>query len=132
MTFSAPNIIGVTRRLLRGLGVSSYLARQLTITLNPQERRGLTYVYALPDVLLAITEYVERPRTQAKTRQVLELARAELIPQLQNVFTVPFGQPAIGDKELQRLCIDLIRSRPVLDRKLSNAKLGLAEFRGRA
>lgn len=126
----SPNDIGITRRLLQGLGASRYLARKLTEGLDPASKHGSSYVYALHDVKLSITNYLKKSRIKPHTRSALESIRNEFLVQTSNVTYLPHNLSDSKDPKMRSWCIDLIKIGSTLDRKISSAKLIAAKLRG--
>ena len=112
--------VTVTRKQLQGHGLSRYLAKRLTETLLPLAKEKNAFVYSLSAVLSSITVYQSRKRIHQKTRNQLEQVYQALIPQINTIIEVPFGQSG-QDPALKELCLKAISTKKSLDRKFSEA-----------
>jgi hypothetical protein len=81
-----------TRLQLRGYGATRYQAEAITKNLTAVANQGRAYAYPVSDVVASIREYLQRPRIQPATRQILEAVLQALLERLGNVIEVPFGQ----------------------------------------
>ncbi|MEM9567091.1 MAG: hypothetical protein AAF974_02200 [Cyanobacteria bacterium P01_E01_bin.34] len=119
------NATTTTRKQLRGLGLSLYLARQVTRNLTPAQQKGRAYLYRIEDVVASIHGYSSKPRIKKETREVLEAASKQLLSAIEKYIPVAFGDST--DPELGRLAKQAMRQIRKTDRTLAALKLEAAE-----
>lgn len=96
----------VTRRQLRGLGLSLYHAAIITKTLKPYSQKGSVYFYSASEVVGSLRQYIKRPKIKATTRETLEAALDILLDLIGNMVTVAFGIST--DPELSQMTRELM------------------------
>ncbi|MBD2080724.1 hypothetical protein [Leptolyngbya sp. FACHB-17] len=106
MSKSSSEIKTITRKQLRGLGLSLYLAAAITKALKPSSQKGSTYFYAVTEVIGSLREYLQRSRIKPATRETLKPALDILLDLIGNVVPVAFGTST--DPELSRLARELM------------------------
>jgi hypothetical protein len=106
MSDSSSEIKTVTRKQLRGLGLSFYHATAITKVLKPSSQKGSAYFYALAEVVSSLRQYLRRPRIKPATRETLKFALDTLLDLIGNIVPVAFG--ASTDPELSRLTRELM------------------------
>ena len=82
----------ITRKELINEGANTYLVRLLTHNLHPLHIEERVNVYRLNDVITAVRQHLEHPRTKPQTRDILEVLLNKLIARLDNVIRAPFGK----------------------------------------
>lgn len=93
----------ITRKQLKALGFSSYLATVITKSLTPITRTSKGYFYDLRAVITAVRNHLDRPRIKSSTRQRLSSLLSVLLQRLGNVVTMPFCVGRGNDGEVSRL-----------------------------
>ncbi|PSB19735.1 hypothetical protein C7B65_10610 [Phormidesmis priestleyi ULC007] len=96
----------VTRKQLRGLGLSLYHAAAITKVLKPSTQQGSTYLYSAAEVIGSLRQYMQRSRIKATTRETLKTALDILLDLIGNVVPVAFGTST--DPELSRMTRELM------------------------
>lgn len=81
-----------TRLQLRGYGATRYQAEAVTRNLTVVANQDRAYAYPVSDVVASIREYLQRPRIQPATRQILEAVCRDLLERIGNVIEVPFDR----------------------------------------
>jgi hypothetical protein len=81
-----------TRLQLRGYGATRYQAEAVTRNLTVVANQDRAYAYPVSDVVASIREYLQRPRIQPATRQILEAVLQALLERIGNVIEVPFDR----------------------------------------
>jgi len=122
--------ITLTRRQLRGYGLSSYLVRQLTQPLKPICKQGRTDCFLIRDLMQALRNYSQKPRIYLETRKKIQLVLNELSQLLGNLQTAHFGWA--DDEESRDLVLGLMRSQQETDQQLAKMKAIVAEIKGRS
>jgi hypothetical protein len=106
MSEHSSEIKTVTRKQLRGLGLSLYHAAAITKTLKPSSQKGSTYFYSATEVVGSLRQYLQRPRIKPATRETLKAALDILLNLIGNLVPVAFGTST--DPELSRLTRELM------------------------
>lgn len=96
----------VTRKQLRGLGLSLYHAAAVTKVLKPSRQQGSTHLYSTTEVIGSLRQYIQRSRIKATTRETLKAALDILLDLIGNVVPVAFGTST--DPELSRMTRELM------------------------
>ena len=96
----------ITRKQLCELGLTQYQARQLTIKIQSAQKIQRANAYNVQEVISAINEYLQNKRIQAATRINLEKIKGILLPTLDNVVPVAFGEE--NSSELGQLAQKLL------------------------
>ena len=109
-----------TRLQLRGYGATRYQAQAITKNLTVAVHQGRAYAYPVSDVVASILEYLQRPRVQPATRQILEAVLQALLERLGNVIEVPFGRGT--HPEINELARQLTQSMSRTDSALAELK----------
>jgi len=109
-----------TRPQLRGYGATRYQAEAITKNLTAVARQGRAYAYSVSDVVASIREYLQRPRIQPATRQILEAVCLALLERLGNVIEVPFGRGT--NPEINKLARELTQAISRTDSALAELK----------
>ena len=122
--------ITLTRRQLRGYGLSSYLVRQLTQPLKPICKRGQADCFSIRDLMQALRDYSQKPRIYLETRKKIQLVLNELSQLLGNLQTAHFSWA--DDEESRDLVLGLMRSQQETDQQLAKMKAIVAEIKGRS
>ncbi|MBD0345003.1 MAG: hypothetical protein ICV63_09330 [Coleofasciculus sp. Co-bin14] len=112
-----------TRKQLKGYGATRYQAEALTKNLTSVAKQGRDYAFSVSDVIASIRNYLQRPRIQPATRQILEAVLQVLLERLSNVIEVPFGHAT--DPEINKLARQLTLA-------MSNTDTALAELQATA
>ncbi|MBW4524099.1 MAG: hypothetical protein KME18_02730 [Phormidium tanganyikae FI6-MK23] len=106
MSEDSSEIKTVTRKQLRGLGLSLYHAAAITKVLKPFSQKSSTYFYSIPEVVGSLRQYLQRPRIKPATRETLKAALDILLDLIGNIVPVAFGTST--DPELSRLTRELM------------------------
>jgi hypothetical protein len=122
MSEDSSEIKTVTRKQLRGLGLSLYHAAVITKTLKPFSQKGSTYFYSASEVVGSLRLYLQRPRIKPATRETLNPALDILLDLIGNVVPVAFG--ASTDPELSRLTRELMTTMSKTNSSLAALKMG--------
>ena len=112
--------IYTTRNQLKGYGASYYQAMIVTKKLIPVDRHQNTNIYSLPEVIISIKEYLQKPKVKQKTRQALKSILPLLVARLDNIIPVPFSREA--NRELSTLTRNLFFKLQNLERNLTESK----------
>lgn len=112
-----------TRLQLQGYGTTRYQAEEITKNLTSVANQGRAYAYPVSDVVASIREYLQRPRIQPATRQILEAVLQALLERLGNVIEVPFGRST--NPEINKLARQLTQA-------MSDTNSALAELKATA
>jgi hypothetical protein len=124
------NIEKVTTRLqLQGYGATRYQAEAITKNLTTAAHQGRAYAYPVSDVVVSIREYLQRPRIQPATRQILEAVCLALLERLGNVIEVPFGRGT--SPEINKLARQLTQSMSRTDSALAELKATAATIKAK-
>jgi hypothetical protein len=118
-----------TRLQLRGYGATRYQAEAITKNLTSVSKQGRAYVYPVSDVVASIKEYLQRPRIQPATRQILEAVCHALLERLGNVIEVPFGHGT--HPEINKLARQLTQSMSRTDSALAELKATAATIKAK-
>lgn len=116
----------ITRKQLRGIGLSLYHAAAITKALEPFSQKGSTYFYAVTEVVGSLRQYLQRPRIKPVTRETLKSALDILLDLIGNVVPVAFGTST--DPELSRLARELMSTISKTNSSLAALKID-AEIR---
>jgi hypothetical protein len=111
----------VTRKQLRGLGLSLYHAAAITKALKPSSQKGSTYFYSAAEVVGSLRQYLQRPRIKFATRETLKGALGILLNLIGNLVPVAFGTST--DPELSRLTRELMTTISKTDSSLAALKI---------
>ena len=115
-----------TRKQLRGLGLSQYLARAVTRNLTPVRRNGRTYSYSIQNVVASMNCHSSKVRVKPPTRKTLKAASRQLLSTIGNYIPVAFSESS--DSELSRFAKKALPQMRKTDRTLANLKLDAAEI----
>jgi hypothetical protein len=118
-----------TRLQLRGYGATRYQAEAITKNLTTAAHQGRAYAYPVSDVVVSIREYLQRPRIQPATRQILEAVCRALLERLGNVIEVPFGRGT--SPEINKLARQLTQSMSRTDSALAELKATAATIKAK-
>jgi hypothetical protein len=119
----------ITRKQLCELGLTQYQARQLTIKIQSAQKIQRANAYNVQEVIIAINEYLQNKRIQAATRINLEKIKGILLPTLDNVVPVAFGEE--NSSELGQLAQKLLATTLEVNRKLAKLERRSLEIKGR-
>ncbi|MEM9534978.1 MAG: hypothetical protein AAF268_04240 [Cyanobacteria bacterium P01_A01_bin.3] len=115
-----------TRKQLRSLGLSHYLAREVTRHLTPSQRNGRAYNYLIQDVVASMKGHASKIRVKPHTRKTLEAASSRLLAVIDNCIPVAFGEST--DSELSQLAKRALLQMQKTDCTLAALKLDTAEI----
>ncbi len=118
-----------TRLQLRGYGATRYQAEAITKNLTAVVNQGRAYAYPVSDVVASIREYLQRPRIQPATRQILEAVYRALLERLGNVIEVPFGRGT--NPEINKLARELTQAMSRTDSTLAELKATAATIKAK-
>ncbi|MBD1808157.1 hypothetical protein H6F98_22260 [Microcoleus sp. FACHB-SPT15] len=118
-----------TRLQLRGYGATRYQAEAITKNLTAVANQGRAYAYPVSDVVASIRQYLQRPRIQPATRQILEAVLQALLERLGNVIEVPFGSST--NPEINKLARQLTQARSRTDSALAELKATAATLKAK-
>ena len=118
-----------TRLQLRGYGATRYQAKAVTKNLIAVANQGRAYAYPVSDVVASIREYLQRPRIQPATRQILEAVLQALLERLGNVIEVPFGRGT--NPEISKLARQLTQAMSKTDSALAELKATAATIKAK-
>lgn len=118
-----------TRLQLQGYGATRYQAKAITKNLTAAANQGRAYVYPVADVVASIREYLQRPRIQPATRQILEAVLQALLKRLGNVIEVPFGRGT--SPEINKLARQLTQAMSRTDSALAELKATAATIKAK-
>ena len=116
----------ITRKQLRGLGLSHYLAREITRNLTPVQKQAQAFCYSIQDVVMSMKEHSNKIRVKPQTRRILDVASTQLLLVTGNRIPVAFG--TAPDSELSQLVKQALRQMRKTDRTLASLKLDAAEI----
>ena len=119
----------ITRLQLRGYGATRYQAEAITKNLTAAVHQGRAYAYPVSDVVASIREYLQRPRVQPATRQILEAVLQVLLERIGNVIEVPFGRGT--HPEINKLARQLNQSMSRTDNALAELKATAATIKAK-
>jgi hypothetical protein len=120
----------VTRQQLLGYGMSFYHTRNLTQGLTVQGKSSdRAHLYALPEVIQSIRDYLERSRLKLQSRQQLEQVLQILVKQLGNLISLPLSRGE--DSELGDMAKELMRSMARTDQALTKLNNQAAHIKGK-
>ncbi len=122
-------ITALTRKQLQAYGMSKYHTQVMTKGLNPVSKQGNSYVYSLSDWIIAIRNYVQRPRLQQATKERLMEIITALLELLGNVIEAPFLESS--DPELRSIVMQLTKAMAKTDASLAALKLDALEIQQR-
>ena len=126
MSKSSPGLKTVTRKQLRGLGLSLYHAAAVTKVLKPSTQKGSAYSYSAAEVINSLRQYIQRSRIKATTRETFKAALDILLDFIGNVVPVAFGTST--DPELSRMTRELMSTISKTNSSLAALKID-AEIR---
>ena len=118
-----------TRKQLQGYGATRYQAEAITKNLTSQGLQSRAYTYAVSDVIVAIRDYMQRPRIKPITRQTLEAILQALLDRLSNVVEVPFGR--VTSPEINQLARQLSQAMFETDSALAELKATAATIKAK-
>ncbi len=118
-----------TRLQLRGYGATRYQAEAMTKNLTAVANQGRAYAYPVSDVVASIREYLQRPRIQPTTRQILEAVLQALLERLGNVIEIPFGRGT--NPEINKLARQLTQAMSRTDSALAELKATAATIKAK-
>ena len=118
-----------TRLQLRGYGATRYQAEAITKNLTAVANQGRAYAYPVSDVVASIRQYLQRPRIQPATRQILEAVLQALLERLGNVIEVPFGSST--HPEINKLARQLTQAMSRTDSALAELKATAATLKAK-
>ncbi len=119
----------ITRKQLCELGLTKYQARQLTIKIQPAQKIHRANAYNVQGVIVEINEYLKNKRIQSDTRLNLEKVKNILLPTLDNLVPVAFGEE--NASELGQLAQELLATTREVNRKLAKLERRSLEIQGR-
>lgn len=119
----------ITRKQLCELGLTQYQARKLTIKIKSAQKIKRANAYNVQEVILEINEYLQNKKIKFSTRICLEKIREILIPTLDNLVSVPFGEET--SSELGQLAQKLLVTTLEVNRKLAKLERHSLEIKGR-
>ena len=119
----------ITRTQLKGYGISYYQATVVTKNLVIINKEKNTNIYALPDAIASIKEYVAKPRIKEKTRQSFVAILPKLIQQLDNVTPIIFNNGT--DLELSKLSKKLFFQVMKTEQNIIKSKAQVAALKGK-
>jgi hypothetical protein len=118
-----------TRKQLRGYGLSDYTVRKVTQGITPCDRQGATYLYVVSDVISALKQALQNPRSKPTTQSAMVDVLNRLLARLGNVITGSFGQSS--DPELGQLTQKLAQSIQTTNLALANLEATVATIKGK-
>ena len=118
-----------TRLQLRGYGATRYQAEAITKNLTAVANQGRAYAYPVSDVVASIREYLQHPRIQPATRQILEAVLQALLERLGNVIEVPFAGGT--NPEINKLARQLTQAMSRTDSALAELKATAATIKAK-
>ena len=121
----------ITRAQLRGYGLSDYLVRRVTATVQPVAKRGNAHCFELSVIMVVLRDHCQQPRTRSVTRTAIQRVLTELSPLLGNIVTAQFNI-ASENHDLRESWVNLIKAQKVTDQALAEIKAMTAEIRGRS
>ena len=124
-----PKLELITQKQLCELGFTKYQARRLTIGIQSVRKIQRANAYNVQEVIVAINEYLQNKRIQAATRINLEKIKDILLPTLDNVVSVAFGEENCS--ELGQLAQKLLATTLEVNRKLAKLERRSLEIKGR-
>ena len=119
----------ITRKQLCELGLTQYQARQLTIKIQSAQKIHRANAYNVQEVIVRMNEYLQNKRVQASTRINLEKVKGRLLPTLDTLVPVAFGEE--NSSELGQLAQKLLATTLEVDRKLAKLERRSLEIQGR-
>lgn len=124
-----PKLELITQKQLCELGLTKYQARRLTIGIQSIQKIQRAHVYNVQEVIVAINKYLQNKRIKADTRIKLEKIKNILLPSLDNVLQVAFGEE--NSSELGQLAQKLLATTLEVNRKLAKLERRSLEIKGR-
>lgn len=124
-----PKLELITQKQLCELGFTKYQARRLTIGIQSVQKIHRANAYNVQEVIVAINEYLQNKRIQTATRINLEKIKDILLPTLDNVVPVAFGEE--NSSELGQLAQKLLATTLEVNRKLAKLERRSLEIKGR-
>jgi len=118
-----------TRLQLRGYGATRYQAEAVTRKLTVVANQGRAYAYPVSDVVASIREYLQRPRIQPVTHQILEAVLQALLERIGNVIEVPFDRGI--NPEINKLARQLTQAMSRTDSTLAELKATAATIKAK-
>ncbi len=118
-----------TRLQLRGYGATRYQAEAVTKNLTVAANHDRSYAYLVSDVVASIREYLQRPRIQPATRQILEAVCRALLERIGNVIEVPFDRGT--NPEINKLARQLTQAMSRTDSTLAELKATVATIKAK-
>ncbi len=122
-------ITSLTRKQLQAYGMSKYHTQVITNGLSPTSKQGNSYVYSLSDLIIAIRNYIQRPRLQQATRERLMEIITALLELLGNVIEAPFSDAS--DPEIRKIVTQLTKAMAKTDASLAALKLDALDIQQR-
>ena len=119
----------ITRKQLCELGLTKYQAKRLTTAMQSAQKIHRANAYNIQEVIVAINEYLQNKRIQAITRTNLEKIKDILLPTLDNVVPVAFGEET--SSELGELAQQILATTLEVNRKLAKLERRSLEIKGR-
>ncbi len=118
-----------TRLQLRGYGATRYQVEAVTKNLTVAANHDRSYAYLVSDVVASIREYLQRPRIQPATRQILEAVCRALLERIGNVIEVPFDRGT--NPEINKLARQLTQAMSRTDSTLAELKATVATIKAK-
>ncbi len=118
-----------TRLQLLGYGATRYQAEAVTKNLTVAANHDRSYAYLVSDVVASIREYLQRPRIQPATRQILEAVCRALLERIGNVIEVPFDRGT--NPEINKLARQLTQAMSRTDSTLAELKATVATIKAK-
>jgi hypothetical protein len=118
-----------TRIQLRGYGATRYQAEAITKNLTVVANQGRAYAYPVGDVVTSIREYLQRPRIQPATHQILKAVLQALLERLGNVIEIPFERGT--NPEINKLARQLTQAMSRTDSALAELKATAATIKAK-